>query len=447
VMYGVLRSDDGFMRASIEFVGDKCGVMMRSRATTDKNQVSKLMGSIHFSFTVDNVADLISQVEKTEATDSSGHKALAFTGIKRRVGQLEVPEWEKQLYRDTWKEISGLSNEELELIGIQWVRAWHDDGKLNWEKLTEEDRIKLLRKIRNRIKRVPEDVVPKPMRRVIRRVCNHHRDGDYQLEADELECLVKVVAMFEAMCQMATEPETIALAVDQPQFLEVGVAVNIGAPIVTPDEALTGLDFRVEPALPAGLVLNADGSITGAPTETAEQGSYKVVASNKAGEVGASLTLRVRIANMSSAHARSYEERDANYPDSNEYCQIAAGELGCHKVYEDDLIIAFLEINPASMGHTVVTPKKLYQSLDVCPPDVLVAIMTALPKLAIRACDAVGAKDYAITSYNGSAAGQKVFNTHFHIIPCLDNNDLQIKSWSPQSVTDEELARVAAAMN
>jgi len=272
-----------------------------------------------------------------------------------------------------------------------------------------------------------------------------------ELNDDEEDCdfvllLTRPVSL-RSWANMATEPEEITLSDKGPLFLEVGTEVKVDAPVVTPEDALKGIQFEVSPPLPAGLSLNEDGSITGTPTEPVAQGAYTITASNRAGAVSASITMRVRFPDLTSAHARSFEDRDATYADTNIFCRIAEGSLPSHKVYEDEHCIAFLDINPASKGHTLITPKKLYQSLDVVPPEVLVAIMTALPKLALAVCDAVGAKDYQINSYNGSLAGQTVFNTHFYIIPRLEGDGMAAHAWTPlPTPPTEELEELAEAI-
>merc|ERR1712046_343848 len=98
-----------------------------------------------------------------------------------------------------------------------------------------------------------------------------------------------------------------------------------------------------------------------------------------------------------------------------------------------------MDAYPAAKGHMLLCPKKLYQSLDVVPADVLTGMMAMLPQLAIAACNAVGAKDYNVLSNNGTAAGQTVFQTHFHIIPRREGDSISIP-WTPITMSSEELA-------
>jgi len=192
------------------------------------------------------------------------------------------------------------------------------------------------------------------------------------------------------------------------------------------------------------MILNpADGSISGSPLVEAEEAEYTIIAENKAGSVSSTVVIRVRLQDQTDAHARTWEERDATYADANIFCKIARGEIPCRKLYEDDSIIAFLDIAPAARGHTVVTTKNLHQSLDVVPENTLALMGTTIPKLAVAICNAVGAKDYNIVSNNGFLAGQTVFNVHFHIIPRFENDGISL-TWASQSFSDGEMDELAS---
>jgi len=97
--------------------------------------------------------------------------------------------------------------------------------------------------------------------------------------------------------------------------------------------------------------------------------------------------------------------------------KIAAGEIPSYKIYEDENIFAFLDINPASRGHTLIIPKIRYQFVHELPQETAAAIGRILPRLAKAVIQAVGATDYNILSNNGQPAGQVIPHVHFHIIP------------------------------
>jgi histidine triad (HIT) family protein len=97
--------------------------------------------------------------------------------------------------------------------------------------------------------------------------------------------------------------------------------------------------------------------------------------------------------------------------------KIISGDIPCHKVYEDDLVLAFLDINPLSKGHTLVIPKEPAETLDALTDESAAAIGRVLPRLSRAVLAATGAKAYNILQNNGPQAHQAVFHVHFHIIP------------------------------
>ncbi len=99
------------------------------------------------------------------------------------------------------------------------------------------------------------------------------------------------------------------------------------------------------------------------------------------------------------------------------FCKIAAGEIPAVKVYEDDDVLAFLDILPISDGHTLVIPKQHCQSLDECPSELINQIASRLGKIAKAVKAAVDSDGYNLLCNNGRAAGQLVNHLHFHIIP------------------------------
>ena len=97
--------------------------------------------------------------------------------------------------------------------------------------------------------------------------------------------------------------------------------------------------------------------------------------------------------------------------------KILDGELPCHKVYEDEHVLAFLDIAPLSEGHTLVIPKERKAFLHELSDEQAAAIGRVLPRLARAVMNATGATAYNILQNNGTAAHQAVFHVHFHIIP------------------------------
>jgi histidine triad (HIT) family protein len=99
------------------------------------------------------------------------------------------------------------------------------------------------------------------------------------------------------------------------------------------------------------------------------------------------------------------------------FSKIIRGELPCHKVYEDEWVLAFLDIGPLCEGHTLVIPKQAVATLDQLSDDAAAAIGRVLPRLSRALMQATGATDFNILQNNGAAAHQAVAHVHFHIIP------------------------------
>lgn len=98
------------------------------------------------------------------------------------------------------------------------------------------------------------------------------------------------------------------------------------------------------------------------------------------------------------------------------FCKIVAGDIPCHKIYEDGDVLAFLDIGPLSDGHTLVIPKLHFPTVDQCPSEVLCSVVANLGKIAGAIVAATACDGYNILCNNGRAAGQLVEHVHFHII-------------------------------
>ena len=105
------------------------------------------------------------------------------------------------------------------------------------------------------------------------------------------------------------------------------------------------------------------------------------------------------------------------YDTNNIFAKILRGELPCHKVYEDDHVLAFLDIMPRAPGHVLVLPKAPARNLlDVSPED-LAHVMRVSQKVARAAVKAFGADGITVQQFNESAGGQVVFHLHVHVVP------------------------------
>ena len=99
------------------------------------------------------------------------------------------------------------------------------------------------------------------------------------------------------------------------------------------------------------------------------------------------------------------------------FCKIASGQIPSARIYEDEIVFAFLDIGPVSDGHTLVMPRQHFEKVHNCPPELLGQIWTRLGKIAGAVASATGADGYNILCNNGRAAGQLVDHLHFHIVP------------------------------
>ncbi len=128
------------------------------------------------------------------------------------------------------------------------------------------------------------------------------------------------------------------------------------------------------------------------------------------------------------------------------FARIIAGEIPCFRVYEDDRVLAFLDVNPLSRGHTLVIPKEPAETLDQLSDDSAAAIGRVLPKISRAILQATGAVAFNILQNNGATAHQVVMHVHFHIIPkYADGAGLGIE-WSARSLAKEEGERLVASI-
>jgi histidine triad (HIT) family protein len=127
------------------------------------------------------------------------------------------------------------------------------------------------------------------------------------------------------------------------------------------------------------------------------------------------------------------------------FSKILRGELPCHKVYEDEHVLAFLDIFPLSKGHTLVIPKEPAETLDRLSDEASAAIGRVLPRLCRAVMAASGATAYNVLQNNGAGAHQAVFHVHFHIIPRLGSDGLGV-GWKPGKLGADDAAALAAAV-
>jgi histidine triad (HIT) family protein len=129
------------------------------------------------------------------------------------------------------------------------------------------------------------------------------------------------------------------------------------------------------------------------------------------------------------------------YDPNNVFAKILRGELPCHKIYEDDKAIAFLDIMPRAPGHTLVLPKAPARNmLDVSPDDIAHVVQVA-QRIAKVSMQVLGADGVTIQQFNETAGGQVVFHLHVHVIP--RKNGIPMKPPATVKETPEVLASQA----
>ena len=128
------------------------------------------------------------------------------------------------------------------------------------------------------------------------------------------------------------------------------------------------------------------------------------------------------------------------------FAKILSGEIPCHRVYEDDAVLAFLDIGPLAPGHTLVIPKEPAATLDALSDRSSAALGRALPRICRAVQDVTGCRDYNVLQNNGAAAHQAVHHVHFHIIPKPDANQGLKLDWDPNTLDGDSGATMAEAL-
>ena len=113
------------------------------------------------------------------------------------------------------------------------------------------------------------------------------------------------------------------------------------------------------------------------------------------------------------------------YDTENVFAKILRGEIPCHRVYEDDATLAFMDVMPMVDGHVLVIPKSASRNLLDADPAVLARTIAVVQNIASAAKVAFAADGVQIRQYNEPAAGQTVFHLHFHILPMHEGKTLR----------------------
>jgi histidine triad (HIT) family protein len=136
------------------------------------------------------------------------------------------------------------------------------------------------------------------------------------------------------------------------------------------------------------------------------------------------------------------------YDDTNIFAKILRGEMPCHKVFEDDAALAFMDIMPRANGHVLVLPKAPSRNLLEADPEDLAKLIVRVQKIARAVKSAFEADGITILQYNERAGGQIIFHLHFHIIPRWTGVELRPHTGAQEKpeVLDGFAKKIAAAI-
>lgn len=133
------------------------------------------------------------------------------------------------------------------------------------------------------------------------------------------------------------------------------------------------------------------------------------------------------------------------YDPQNIFAQIIRGEAPCYKLYEDDDVLAFLDLFPQSLGHTLVVPKRsAARNILEIDPDALSKVMQVVQRLTRVIVDELNPDGVQVAQFNGAPAGQTVFHIHMHIVPRYAGQGLGIHA--AQKADTAELEKLQARL-
>lgn len=127
------------------------------------------------------------------------------------------------------------------------------------------------------------------------------------------------------------------------------------------------------------------------------------------------------------------------------FCRIVAGEIPAHKIYEDDQTLAFLDISPATRGHTLVIPKTHATDLLAIGSDDVAATARTVQTVARILQTVLQPHGFNVIQNNGAAAGQTAFHYHVHVIP-RSEGDGAVRLWQPGATDHAALSALAAEL-
>ena len=128
------------------------------------------------------------------------------------------------------------------------------------------------------------------------------------------------------------------------------------------------------------------------------------------------------------------------------FCKIIRGEIPCCKVYEDDLILAFLDIAPFNIGHTVIIPKDHQNSITTLDEIYANRIIKIAPKIGVALMRTINAEGFNLFLNNGSVAGQTVWHCHMHVLPRFAGDKVVISSEPQKYDSMDQMSELAGKL-
>lgn len=125
------------------------------------------------------------------------------------------------------------------------------------------------------------------------------------------------------------------------------------------------------------------------------------------------------------------------------FCKMVAGQIPVTKIYEDEIVLSFLDIGPISNGHALVIPKQHFEKLHECPAELLGQVFTRIGKIAGAVAKAMNSDGYNLLCNNGRAAGQLIEHLHFHVVP-RKTGDGVFNRWPSFKYENGKIEEIAA---
>jgi histidine triad (HIT) family protein len=129
------------------------------------------------------------------------------------------------------------------------------------------------------------------------------------------------------------------------------------------------------------------------------------------------------------------------------FCKIAEGVIPSYKVYEDENVLAFLDISQVTNGHTLIIPKEHSKDVFELSEETAAQLFSAVPKIASSIKQTFNPIGLNLLNNNGEAAGQSVFHYHMHFIPRYGKSDGFGAVWKTQDTPADEMKEIARSIN